>query len=64
MVANLVDLNAVSTTIPKSIPPGEYLLRVEHIGLHVAGKPQVGNNTMFGCAQLTVRYSFTQPVLS
>lgn len=29
-------------TIPKTIPPGEYLVRVEHIGLHQAyeGKAQ------------------------
>jgi hypothetical protein len=39
LVANSVDLNSISTTISKSISAGDYLLRVEHIGLHVAGKP-------------------------
>jgi hypothetical protein len=64
LVANSVDLNSVSTTIPKSIPAGEYLLRVEHIGLHVAGKPQVGSRAAFGCTRLTFWYSSTRRALS
>lgn len=38
------------TTIPKSLPSGNYLLRGEHIGLHIAGKPQF----YIACAQVTV----------
>ncbi|KAH8645917.1 glycoside hydrolase [Tricladium varicosporioides] len=39
-------------TIPKTIPPGEYLVRVEHIGLHQAnqGKAQF----YMECAQLKI----------
>ncbi|KAG8739548.1 hypothetical protein FRC10_005458 [Ceratobasidium sp. 414] len=36
--------------IPGSIPAGEYLLRIEQIGLHVAGAPQ----WYISCAQLKV----------
>jgi hypothetical protein len=35
------DMNTVSVRVPRSVPSGEYLLRVEHIALHSAGKPQV-----------------------
>ncbi|TFK19070.1 hypothetical protein FA15DRAFT_627246 [Coprinopsis marcescibilis] len=41
---------SVSTTIPASTPSGEYLLRVEQIGLHVAGKPQF----YISCAQIRI----------
>ncbi|KDN43729.1 hypothetical protein RSAG8_05919, partial [Rhizoctonia solani AG-8 WAC10335] len=37
-------------TIPKTIPSGDYLLRIEQIGLHVAGAPQF----YISCAQMTV----------
>ncbi|KIY65638.1 lytic polysaccharide monooxygenase [Cylindrobasidium torrendii FP15055 ss-10] len=49
---NFVDYNlgALSTTIPKSIPSGDYLVRIEQIGLHVAGSPQF----YISCAQITV----------
>ncbi|TEB24556.1 hypothetical protein FA13DRAFT_1305558 [Coprinellus micaceus] len=40
----------LSTTLPSSTPSGEYLLRVEHIGLHVAGAPQF----YISCAQINV----------
>jgi len=36
--------------LPKSLPSGDYLVRPEHIGLHVEGKPQVYT----GCGQITV----------
>ncbi|TFK18585.1 hypothetical protein FA15DRAFT_249574 [Coprinopsis marcescibilis] len=36
--------------IPSSTPDGEYLLRIEHIGLHVAGSPQY----YISCAQIRV----------
>jgi len=39
--------------IPKCIPSGDYLLRVEHIGLHSASA--VGGAQLYiSCAQLTV----------
>ncbi|EAU80304.1 hypothetical protein CC1G_13244 [Coprinopsis cinerea okayama7 len=40
----------LSTTIPSNTPSGEYLLRIEHIGLHVAGAPQY----YISCAQIRV----------
>ncbi|KAF9442033.1 lytic polysaccharide monooxygenase [Macrolepiota fuliginosa MF-IS2] len=40
----------LTTTIPASTPPGEYLLRIEQIGLHVAGAPQ----WYISCAQIKV----------
>ncbi|TEB22927.1 hypothetical protein FA13DRAFT_1466304 [Coprinellus micaceus] len=38
------------TTIPKSVPSGEYLVRMEHIGLHQTGHPEV----FMSCAQIKV----------
>jgi hypothetical protein len=38
------------TTIPSSLKPGNYLLRAEHIGLHISGAPQF----YLACAQLQV----------
>ncbi|KAH6902603.1 glycosyl hydrolase family 61-domain-containing protein [Coprinopsis sp. MPI-PUGE-AT-0042] len=38
------------TTIPKSVPSGEYLLRMEHIGLHLVGKPE----SFMSCAQIKI----------
>ncbi|CUA68624.1 hypothetical protein RSOLAG22IIIB_08003 [Rhizoctonia solani] len=37
-------------TIPQTIPSGEYLIRIEQIGLHSAGSPQF----YISCAQATV----------
>ncbi|KFA50474.1 hypothetical protein S40293_07902 [Stachybotrys chartarum IBT 40293] len=46
------DKNTVTTTIPKSVPSGEYLLRVEHIGVH---KSHVNQPEHFvSCAQIKV----------
>ncbi|TFK98093.1 glycosyl hydrolase family 61-domain-containing protein [Pterulicium gracile] len=42
--------STVSGTLPSSIQAGEYLLRVEQIGLHVAGAPQ----WYISCAQINV----------
>ncbi|KAF5335743.1 hypothetical protein D9611_009646 [Ephemerocybe angulata] len=42
--------NQVATTIPQSTPSGEYLIRVEQIGLHVAGSPQF----YISCAQIKI----------
>ena len=44
--------NNIEFTIPKDVPPGEYLVRVEHIGLHEAFK----NRAQFyiECAQLKI----------
>ncbi|KAG6844789.1 hypothetical protein H0H87_003718 [Tephrocybe sp. NHM501043] len=46
------DFNAseLGTTIPAGTPSGDYLLRIEQIGLHVAGAPQ----WYISCAQITV----------
>ena len=44
------NMSEFSTTIPSSLSPGNYLLRAEHIALHVAGAPQF----YIACAQLEV----------
>ncbi|KAK2760370.1 hypothetical protein FQN54_002440 [Arachnomyces sp. PD_36] len=44
------DFTEIFTTIPSAVPAGDYLLRGEHIGLHIAGSPQF----YLACAQLTV----------
>lgn len=43
------------TTIPAKLRPGNYLLRAEHIGLHINGAPQF----YIACAQLAVTGSGT-----
>ncbi|KAF9039952.1 cellulose-growth-specific protein [Panaeolus papilionaceus] len=40
----------LTTTIPSSTPPGEYLVRIEQVGLHVAGAPQ----WYISCAQINI----------
>ncbi|KAI9148964.1 putative endo-beta-1,4-glucanase D [Paramyrothecium foliicola] len=45
-------------TLPKDTPPGDYLLRAEHIALHAAGTPN-GAQFYVGCAQLTITGSGT-----
>ncbi|KAJ8085620.1 hypothetical protein AAF712_013260 [Marasmius tenuissimus] len=49
---NFVDFNAnqLTTTIPSTVPAGEYLVRIEQIGLHVAGAPQ----WYISCAQIKI----------
>ncbi|PPQ99634.1 hypothetical protein CVT24_005212 [Panaeolus cyanescens] len=43
-------LSQLTTTIPSNTPPGEYLVRIEQIGLHVAGAPQ----WYISCAQIKI----------
>jgi len=43
----------VSTTVPKSLPAGDYLLRVEHIALHQASTSG-GAQFYISCAQVKV----------
>ncbi|PPQ86655.1 hypothetical protein CVT25_006839 [Psilocybe cyanescens] len=47
------NLQDVTFTIPKSIPSGEYLVRVEHIALHSASSFQ-GAQFYISCAQINV----------
>ncbi|KAF8656150.1 hypothetical protein AX16_002719 [Volvariella volvacea WC 439] len=44
------NVNTLTTTIPSNTPAGEYLVRIEQIGLHVAGAPQ----WYISCAQIRV----------
>jgi hypothetical protein len=44
---------SVSFTIPASLPAGDYLMRIEHIGLHVA-QSAGGAQFYISCGQLTV----------
>ncbi|KAG6897627.1 hypothetical protein C0992_012856 [Termitomyces sp. T32_za158] len=52
-----VDLNwsFLNTTIPEITPPGDYLVRVESVGLHVVGAPQ----WYISCAQIHITGSGT-----
>ncbi|KAK6523992.1 hypothetical protein TWF694_005660 [Orbilia ellipsospora] len=53
-LANLLPgQTTVSITIPKCIPNGDYLLRVEHIALHSAGTSG-GAQLYLACGQITV----------
>lgn len=45
-------------TLPDDTPPGDYLIRAEHIGLHAAGDPN-GAQFYIGCGQLTIEGSGT-----
>lgn len=47
------DQSQLTTTIPSNTPSGEYLVRIEQIGLHVAGAPQ----WYISCAQINVSVS-------
>ncbi|ESK86500.1 glycoside hydrolase family 61 protein [Moniliophthora roreri MCA 2997] len=44
------NLSELTATIPASVPDGEYLARIEQIGLHVAGAPQ----WYISCAQIKI----------
>lgn len=44
------NMQSFGTTIPKSLPNGNYLLRGEHIGLHIPGTPQF----YLSCANVAV----------
>jgi hypothetical protein len=42
----------LSTTVPSDIAAGQYLARIEQVGLHVPGSPQ----WYISCAQINVRF--------
>jgi hypothetical protein len=46
-------MTTVPFTIPASTPPGDYLFRIEHIGLHSASGKN-GAQFYISCAQITV----------
>jgi len=46
-------LKALNFTIPKATPSGDYLARLEHIGLHASGQKN-GAQFYLSCAQITV----------
>ncbi|KAI1826859.1 glycoside hydrolase family 61 protein [Xylaria intraflava] len=48
-----LDATTVDVTIPSCLAPGDYLLRVEHIGLHVA-QSEGGAQFFLACAQINV----------
>ncbi|TFK38401.1 glycoside hydrolase family 61 protein [Crucibulum laeve] len=45
-----LDKSRFTTTIPKDTPSGEYLVRIEQIGLHLTGTPEF----FISCAQIKV----------
>ncbi|KAF9560573.1 hypothetical protein CPC08DRAFT_707966 [Agrocybe pediades] len=45
-----MDKSAFNVTIPKQVPSGEYLLRIEHIALHNPGYPEF----FVSCAQVKI----------
>lgn len=47
------DATTLSFTIPKATPSGDYIARIEHIGLHAAAQPN-GAQFYLSCAQITV----------
>jgi hypothetical protein len=47
------DATTVTFTIPAATPDGEYLFRVEHIGLHVA-QSSGGAQFYLSCGQISV----------
>ncbi len=46
-------LKTLTFQIPKSTPSGDYLARIEHIGLHAASQAN-GAQFYLSCAQITV----------
>ena len=47
------DKGTVSVTIPRNIPSGDYLLRIEHIALHQASNVN-GAQFYISCAQIKI----------
>ncbi|KFY08949.1 hypothetical protein V492_05760 [Pseudogymnoascus sp. VKM F-4246] len=47
------DLTTLGFTIPKATPSGDYLARIEHIGLHAASQAN-GAQFYLSCGQITV----------
>ncbi|KAJ8480807.1 hypothetical protein ONZ45_g3092 [Pleurotus djamor] len=53
LIFDSANVNEVRFNIPASVPNGEYLLRIEHIALHIASNP--GDAQFYiGCAQINV----------
>jgi len=46
----LADKQDFTFTVPKNLPSGDYLVRIEHIALHNTGKPQI----YVACGQVRV----------
>ncbi len=53
MLRRYVDKKTVTFTVPKTVPSGNYLVRVESIALHQADNPG-GAQFYLACAQVTV----------
>ncbi|KAF8646025.1 hypothetical protein AX16_007450 [Volvariella volvacea WC 439] len=53
LVFNNLNIDRVSFNIPRNVPSGQYLLRVEQIALHAAST-QGGAQLYIGCAQINV----------
>lgn len=47
------DATSLGFTIPKATPTGDYIARIEHIGLHSAAQTN-GAQFYLSCAQITV----------
>jgi Auxiliary Activity family 9 (formerly GH61) len=52
LIVNL-DAASVNFTIPAAVPSGNYLIRFEHIGLHVASTVN-GAQFYISCAQISI----------
>ncbi|KAL8391781.1 hypothetical protein RB595_002115 [Gaeumannomyces hyphopodioides] len=50
---NSQGITSFTFKLPQNLPPGDYLMRAEHIGLHAAGSAG-GAQFYIGCAQLKV----------
>ncbi|EHL00117.1 putative endo-beta-1,4-glucanase D [Glarea lozoyensis 74030] len=48
------DLSTLPIPLPPTLPPGEYLFRIEHIGLQTATDPTLGAQFFVSCAQIRV----------
>ncbi|EPE34924.1 hypothetical protein GLAREA_10619 [Glarea lozoyensis ATCC 20868] len=49
-----LDLSTLPIPLPPTLPPGEYLFRIEHIGLQTATDPTLGAQFFVSCAQIRV----------
>lgn len=53
LTIHLLGAKSITFTLPKSIPDGQYLVRIEHIALHSAGSFG-GAQTYISCSQINV----------
>jgi len=53
LTIHLLGAKSITFTLPKSIPNGQYLVRIEHIALHSAGSFG-GAQTYISCSQINV----------